>query len=227
MKMAWRQRAWNGLGKADYGKGRPKSAETKLKISIAMRGRKQSPAAVAANSAGHMGKKPSDETRKKLSDKAAASYASDPNHPLKRGLNRGWHHTVEAKAQMSRVNKGRQACHAKRVAYNGSMFRSTWEAAVARELDRRAIEWQYEPRSFFCGDGSRYTPDFYLPSIGAYWEVKGLFTKVSAYKIAEFRRLQVEPLVVLNGSVVAMFCRDWREQGLDLRSRFTFSDCLA
>jgi hypothetical protein len=51
-------------------------------------------------------------------------------------------------------------------------FRSTWEANFARLLNYMDIKWEYEPKTLILKSCS-YTPDFYLPELNLYIEVKG------------------------------------------------------
>ena len=62
--------------------------------------------------------------------------------------------------------------HGKRIDLNNQFFRSTWEANYARILNLCAIKWQYESKRFETPYGT-YCPDFYLPAIDYYIEVKG------------------------------------------------------
>lgn len=84
--------------------------------------------------------------------------------------------------------------HATRSAYGGAIqtryagchFRSRLEARWAVFLDTLGVPWEYEPQGFewganeidaFAGkervEGGRYLPDFWLPSIKTWFEVKG------------------------------------------------------
>lgn len=60
--------------------------------------------------------------------------------------------------------------------YNGYRFRSRLEARWAVFFDKAGIKYQYEPEGFevegYDGEVYRYLPDFYLPEIGIYAEVK-------------------------------------------------------
>lgn len=58
-------------------------------------------------------------------------------------------------------------------AYAGRLFRSRLEARWAVFFDSLGIHWQYEPQGFEAVDGSRYLPDFYLPDLQTWVEVKG------------------------------------------------------
>jgi len=57
--------------------------------------------------------------------------------------------------------------------YHGTQFRSLLEACWAATLDSLNIAWEYEPTTFDLPSGSKYLPDFHLPEIGTWLEVKG------------------------------------------------------
>lgn len=57
--------------------------------------------------------------------------------------------------------------------YSGVRFRSTLEADWACTLDRLSIRWQYEPGPVKLPSGELYLPDFYLPDVTTWLEVKG------------------------------------------------------
>lgn len=56
--------------------------------------------------------------------------------------------------------------------YNGYRFRSRLEARWAVFFDSLDIDYEYEPEGFVLEDGSKYLPDFYLPTHELYVEVK-------------------------------------------------------
>ena len=56
--------------------------------------------------------------------------------------------------------------------YNGYRFRSRLEARWAVFFDKIGQRYEYEPEGFDLGVHGRYLPDFYLPDIGRYIEVK-------------------------------------------------------
>ena len=72
-------------------------------------------------------------------------------------------------------------------------MRSNWEVALAKHWDRRMVDWQYEPRHFDIGQGhwfgTTYTPDFYLPLLDIYVEVKGYYSVADKRKVAKFQEL--------------------------------------
>lgn len=57
--------------------------------------------------------------------------------------------------------------------YKGILFRSALESTWAQTLDRLGVDWEYEPETIPLPSGARYVPDFRLPAIGAWLEVKG------------------------------------------------------
>ncbi|MCX5079161.1 hypothetical protein OHA84_01490 [Streptomyces sp. NBC_00513] len=58
-------------------------------------------------------------------------------------------------------------------AYSGTHVRSRLEADWARTLYGLGIVWKYEPELITLPSGIRYLPDFWLPEIGTWLEVKG------------------------------------------------------
>lgn len=71
--------------------------------------------------------------------------------------------------------------------YKGYRFRSRLEARWAVFFDQLGIDWQYEPEGFEFNDGSRYLPDFYLPDMDLWVEIKG--RSPSKAEIAKLRQL--------------------------------------
>lgn len=59
--------------------------------------------------------------------------------------------------------------------YAGCHFRSRLEARWAVFFDHLGIRWEYEPQGFKVGlgPGIRYLPDFWLPDLNTWVEVKG------------------------------------------------------
>lgn len=58
--------------------------------------------------------------------------------------------------------------------YAGYRFRSRLEARWAVFFDTAGIAWEYERQGFRLSDGTCYLPDFWLPAIGIWIEVKGV-----------------------------------------------------
>ncbi|MFB6706040.1 hypothetical protein ACFCW6_15160 [Streptomyces sp. NPDC056333] len=57
--------------------------------------------------------------------------------------------------------------------YAGTHFRSRLEADWAVTLDGLGILWEYETRLIVLPSGTQYVPDFWLPEVGTWLEVKG------------------------------------------------------
>jgi hypothetical protein len=56
--------------------------------------------------------------------------------------------------------------------WNGVQFRSRLEARWAMAMDNYGIEWFYEPEGFELAHGLKYVPDFWLPQVNMWAEVK-------------------------------------------------------
>lgn len=57
--------------------------------------------------------------------------------------------------------------------YGGRRFRSRLEARWAVFFEALAVAWSYEPEGFELASGQRYLPDFWLPDLRLWLEVKG------------------------------------------------------
>lgn len=56
--------------------------------------------------------------------------------------------------------------------YQGYRFRSRLEARWAVFFDTAGIRWEYEKEGFELSDGTRYLPDFWLPDLNCWVEIK-------------------------------------------------------
>lgn len=61
-------------------------------------------------------------------------------------------------------------------------MRSGWEVKVADYLTAHGIDWYYEHKWLNISDGKHYLPDFYLPTLNCYIEVKGRKKEVDMEK---------------------------------------------
>ena len=66
-------------------------------------------------------------------------------------------------------------------------MRSTWEIKYANYLDSKNILWQYESKQFHLSNGKRYCPDFFLPELNEYHEIKGYLSNTAHEKITLFK----------------------------------------
>lgn len=100
------------------------------------------------------------------------------------------------------AKKNNRSYIGKRKDLNNQMFRSTWEANVARYFNFIGYKWIYEPQQFFFEKERRgavsYLPDFYLPEYDIYIEVKGqlisrargAMNKLKKYHLDEWSKLR-------------------------------------
>lgn len=58
--------------------------------------------------------------------------------------------------------------------YKGYRFRSRLEARWAVFFDALGIEWEYEPEGYDLGEAGWYLPDFWLPGLKMWVEVKAM-----------------------------------------------------
>lgn len=103
--------------------------------------------------------------------------------------------------------------------YKGDRFRSRLEARWAVFFDEMKIKYQYEPQDFFAegidGTGYRYLPDFYLPELDTWVEVKPSKQKL----LEEEKKISVcidwnnTPISSSNGLLILgqIPYYDWRE----------------
>jgi hypothetical protein len=61
------------------------------------------------------------------------------------------------------------------VEYKGTWFKSDWERRFAQWCDEKELKWKYECFVFKLNDGHYYVPDFELPDVGCFVEVKGRY----------------------------------------------------
>ncbi len=84
--------------------------------------------------------------------------------------------------------------------YKGYRFRSRLEARWAVYLDSLNIKWEYEKEGYNLEDGTPYLPDFWLPEVEMWAEVKGtLFTEEELEKAILLHRGLGFPVLLLEG----------------------------
>ena len=84
--------------------------------------------------------------------------------------------------------------------YNGVRFRSRTEARWAVFMDALSVVWEYEREGFDLGDGVLYLPDFWLPQLNCWIEIKG------ARAVPEDELEKVRRLAKQSGKDVYLFC---------------------
>lgn len=61
--------------------------------------------------------------------------------------------------------------------YRGYRFRSRLEARWAVFFDALGLPWEYEVQGYQLPDGTAYLPDFWLPTLNTWYEVKPALTR--------------------------------------------------
>lgn len=83
--------------------------------------------------------------------------------------------------------------------FNGYKFRSRLEARWAVFFETLEIEYIYEPQGYVLDDGTQYLPDFFLPDLETFAEVKfdvlNTFDYIKARNLVEVSNV---PLIVLD-----------------------------
>lgn len=84
--------------------------------------------------------------------------------------------------------------------YHGYRFRSRLEARWAVYFDTDGIEWEYEKEGYDLGAAGLYLPDFWLPRVHMWAEVKPkAFTKREMNKIIKLAKFTGFPVLRLIG----------------------------
>lgn len=88
---------------------------------------------------------------------------------------------------------------AKRMHYThrGIALHGKWELFYARHLDDYGIRWQRNTERFpyfYQGVDRYYTPDFYLPGLDVYVEIKGYETEKDKAKWTQFPKTKGYPI---------------------------------
>jgi hypothetical protein len=192
--------------------GRKHSDETKAKISAANQGRKRSTELKTLWSKQRLGKN-NPIFGRHGKDHPAYGYhhtqeAKGKIRQSKLGDRNpfyGKHHSPEAKLKFSRpFTRHKGVWFVKEGSGDRLWMRSSWEIRVAKALTALGISWEYEPKRFTLRDRT-YLPDFYLPEIGVYWEVKGWFSLRDQETVRQFRELYPEyPLIVVDKQIMEM-----------------------
>ena len=96
--------------------------------------------------------------------------------------------------------------------YSGHLFRSRLEARWAIYFDAIGINWQYEKEGWDLGDGLYYLPDFWLPQVEMWAEVKpGSFSPQELEKVKRLVKGSGFSLILLEGQPA---CRSYEVASL-------------
>lgn len=100
-------------------------------------------------------------------------------------------------------------------------LRSGYEVVFANHLIAQGTEFEYEPQQFSLAPDLRYTPDFYLPTVDEWREIKGYISDTAKRKLNLFRQqtgnkiqmITIEDLkpMIPGGVCYHTFLSRWRE----------------
>lgn len=96
--------------------------------------------------------------------------------------------------------------------YNGITFRSQIESKFACCCDKLNIKWQYEPKHFILKkSATKYTPDFYLPELKLWVEIKGIIMDEHINILKELsEELNEESMIV--SSTNSYYIEKWKDK---------------
>jgi len=149
------------------------SLETKNKMHISHLGKKHSVKKFFNEGQFKKGEHPWNYGLTKEIDERIAKYTQKGGFS-RRGIKQSKEH--RNKLKLSHIghpcynSRGRGKCGIRKDL--NQFFRSTWEANFARILNHLKIKWEYEMHRIFLETCS-YLPDFYLPELNLFIEVKG------------------------------------------------------
>ena len=84
--------------------------------------------------------------------------------------------------------------------YRGYRFRSRLEARWAVLFDTLRVQWEYEKEGFELEGGVRYLPDFWLPELKMWVEVKGETCSEEDWcKVVQLRAASGNPVALVEG----------------------------
>lgn len=86
--------------------------------------------------------------------------------------------------------------------YRKCLFRSRLEARWAVFFDSLRLPWEYEKEGFKLSDGSWYLPDFWLPTLECFFEVKGQAPTEAERRSAALLSRDARKLVVISSGVM-------------------------
>jgi len=104
---------------------------------------------------------------------------------------KGKSHSEETKLKIAKWMRGNKYGKGRgnKTFYNGIIFKSSWEASVAKYFDDNKIIWKYEEKEFIIDDTTSYRPDFFIYENNKFIklvEVKGYFRKENKIKFQNF-----------------------------------------
>ena len=101
---------------------------------------------------------------------------------------------------------------AQRTAYKKILFSSRLEVRWAKVFDELKVAWDYEPRRYELPNGSSYLPDFWLPEVRTFVEVKSPQGFESGKACCrELCKLLRVPVALLTCIPISYFWSEWED----------------
>lgn len=225
-------------GNIPWNKGIPLSDETKAKISASLTGRKASAEAIEKTASAHRGMKRSEETKKKMSEakkgnkgRLGKPHSEESKQKMSKAklgnkVNVGRQRTEEFKEKCSKsargwmYNKNRTKWYELEMP-DGSVqkVQGSYELRYAKYLLSKGIEFTCQPSPHLkyvdqFGGTRTYRPDFWVPSLESYVEIKSTYTLGlrGARKKLEMVQKAGHPLIILTEVELS-------EMGIDMKSK--------
>lgn len=164
---------------------------------------------------GMLNKHHSDDTRNRMSQSHKqlwSSMSEDEKIAHSNRVKQGRINKRSAKAGINTYSRCRGGYREDLCCY----FRSAWEANTARLLNYWGLRWEYESRRFYfesVEDGVlSYCPDFYLPDLDMWVEVKGWMDEISKVRLQKFQSEYPEEsakLVLIDESAYREIVKDF------------------
>jgi len=135
----------------------------------------------------HLGKKASIETRLKMSINSKGKFTEQH----KRRISKALKNKPKTLSHIQKIIKKKKENY-----FNGKWFRSSWEVIFVKWCNEKNIEWLYEPKRFKLDSNTLYIPDFYLPKLDIWIEVKGWWNDLFTKKYLLFKKKYKNYIVV-------------------------------
>ncbi len=153
---------------------------------------------------GMLGKHHTKETRERMSNTHREEWNKKSKEERDEFAQRvkEWQRNV---GHVSNENTYSRCRRGKREDIGGIFFRSRWEANLARLFNKFEIEWLYENKRFQFPEEDdnviSYCPDFYLPNLDIWVEVKGWMDDASVKRLERLKKYypdEYEKLVIVD-----------------------------
>lgn len=109
--------------------------------------------------------------------------------------------------------------------YKDIEMRSKLEAKIAFFLDGLKIKWTYEPKTFLLSMGIVYKPDFYLPELKMWVEVKGVIEEHNKSILECFVKDNKTELILISSKDMIWFSSKDFVDGIGIDKDLYIGEC--